>query len=85
MLELHHLGNIVREVLLNLSATKLLSLDVRGNNLVSIFIVCRAFDGRKERNSRAVFALGENGLKAVETSVMNLVIILNWKAAEEDN
>lgn len=44
--------------------------------MVSIFIDCRAFGGRKERKSRAVFALGENGLKTVDTSVRNLVIIL---------
>jgi hypothetical protein len=56
---------------------KLGSRDVLGNKFVSIFIVCRAFGGRKERNRRAVFALGRNGLKVVETSVMNLVIILN--------
>jgi hypothetical protein len=56
---------------------KLGSLDALGNNLVSIFIVCRAFGGRKERNSLAVFALGRKGLKAVDTSVMNLVIIVN--------
>jgi hypothetical protein len=56
---------------------KLGSLEDLGNNLVSIFMVCRAFGGRKERNKRAVFALGRNGLKAVDTSVMNLVIIFN--------
>ena len=35
----------------------------------------RALGGKKERKSRAVLALGEKGLKTVETSVMNLVII----------
>jgi hypothetical protein len=39
-------------------------------------MVCRASGGRKERNRRAVFAFGEKGLKTVDTSVMNLVIIL---------
>lgn len=48
-----------------------------------IFIVCRAFGGRKERNRRAVFALGEKGLKTVDTSVMNLEIMLNSKEVEE--
>jgi hypothetical protein len=56
---------------------KLGSRDVLGNNFVSIFIHCRAFGGRKERNRRAVLALGRNGLKVVDTSVMNLVIILD--------
>ena len=67
--------------LLNFKRTMLGILESLGNSFVSIFIVCLAFGGRKERNSRAVFALGENGLKTVETSVMNLVIILNWVAA----
>ena len=39
----------------------------------------RALGGRKERNSRAVLALGEKGLKTVETSVMNRVIILKQR------
>ena len=38
--------------------------------------VCRALGGRKDKNSRAVLERGENGLKTVDTSVMNLVIIL---------
>lgn len=38
-------------------------------------MVWRAFGGRTERNNRAVLALGENGLKTVETSVMNRVIM----------
>lgn len=45
--------------------------------MVLIFIACRELGGIKERNRRAVFALGEKGLKTVDTSVMNLVIILN--------
>lgn len=36
----------------------------------------RALEGKKERKRRAVLALGEKGLKTVETSVMNLVIIV---------
>jgi len=64
-------------LLLNFNSTKLGSFDILGNSFVFTFIVCRAFGGRKERNSRAVFALGEKGLKTVDTSVMNLVIILN--------
>jgi len=52
------------------------SRDVLGSNFVSIFIVCRAFGGRKERNKRAVFARVRKGLKVADTSVMNLVIIL---------
>ncbi len=43
---------------------------------MSIFIVCRAVAGKNERNRRAVFALGENGLKTVDISVMNLVIMV---------
>jgi len=39
-------------------------------------MVCRAFGGRNERNKRAVFAFGENGLNTVDTSVMNLVIMI---------
>jgi hypothetical protein len=42
---------------------------------MSIFMVCRAVGGRNERNNLAVLALGENGLKTVETSVIYLVII----------
>jgi hypothetical protein len=59
-----------------LTCSTLGSLDALGNNLVVTFISCRASGGRKERNRRAVFALGENGLKTVDTSVMNLVSIL---------
>lgn len=43
-------------------------------------MVCRAFGGRTERNNRAVLALGEKGLKTVETSVMNLVIMFATEA-----
>ena len=71
------MGNRPTKILLNFTSTTLRSLDVLGNNLVLIFIVCRAFGGRKERNNRAVLALGENGLKTVDTSVRNLVIILS--------
>ena len=60
---------------LNFNRTTLVSLDALGNSLVSIFIDDRALGGKKERKSRAVLALGEKGLKTVETSVMNLVII----------
>jgi hypothetical protein len=52
------------------------SLLSRGRSLVLIFIVERASGGRRDRNMRAVFARGENGLKAVVTDVRNLVIIL---------
>jgi hypothetical protein len=38
-------------------------------------MLCRAFGGRKERNSRAVLAFGLKGLKEDLTSVMNRVII----------
>jgi len=62
---------------LNFNCKTLGSLEALGNNLVLIFIVCRELGGMKERNRRAVFALGEKGLKTVDTSVMNLVIILN--------
>lgn len=42
-------------------------------------MVERALGGRKERKMRAVLAFGEKGLKTVETSVMNRVIILgDW-------
>lgn len=37
----------------------------------------RASGGRNERKRRAVLARGEKGLKAVETSVKNLVIIVS--------
>lgn len=40
-------------------------------------MVCLAFGGRKERKTRAVLALRENGLKAVLHSVMNLVIMVS--------
>lgn len=62
--------------LLNLICSTLGSLEALGNNLVVTFIFCRASGGRKERNRRAVFALGEKGLKTLDTSVMNLVSIL---------
>ena len=61
---------------LNLMLMKLFSLEIRGRILVSTFIIVRAFPGKKERNRRAVFARGENGLNAVVTSVKYLVIIL---------
>jgi hypothetical protein len=66
-----------RDFLLNFKCKTLGSLEALGNNLVLIFIACRELGGIKERNRRAVFALGEKGLKTVDTSVMNLVIILN--------
>jgi hypothetical protein len=73
-------GNLKRSysaAILNFNCTKLGSFDARGNNFVLTFIpVCRALGGRKERNNRAVFERGENGLKTVDTSVMNLVIIV---------
>ena len=62
---------------LNLSDRLQGSLDVLANIFVSIFIVWRAFDGRKVRNNRAGFALGEKGLKTALTSVINLVIMSN--------
>lgn len=65
----------IGKTILNFKRTKLGSLDALGNIFVSIFMVCRAFGGSTERNNRAVLALGENGLKTVETSVMNRVII----------
>jgi len=43
---------------------------------VVIFIVWRASGGRKERKRRAVFALGEKGLKTVETSVRKREIMV---------
>lgn len=36
----------------------------------------RALGGRKERNRRAALALGEKGLKRVDTSVMKRVSML---------
>jgi hypothetical protein len=59
-----------------LICNKLGSLDALGNNFVDTFKFCRAPAGIKERNRRAVFALGEKGLKTVVTSVINLVSIL---------
>jgi len=61
---------------LNLISTIAGSLELRGNNLVFTFIVCRALEGRRERNNRAALAFGEKGLKTVDASVINLVIIV---------
>jgi hypothetical protein len=61
---------------LNFRYMELFSLEVRGRILVSIFIVCRAVGGRKERKSLAHFDRGENGLKTVDTSVRNRVIMI---------
>lgn len=62
--------------LLNFRFRKLASLLSLDSNFVLIFIVCRAFGGRCDRKTRQVFARGEKGLNLVETSVMNLVIIV---------
>lgn len=51
------------------------SFDVRGSILVCIFIVDWAFEGRKERKRRAVFARRLKGLKVVFTLVMKRLII----------
>lgn len=73
----HICPGLARGDALNIKCTRLFSLDMRGRSLVSIFIpVLRAPGGRKERKSRAVFALGLKGLKTVFTSVMNLVIMM---------
>lgn len=55
---------------------ELLSLDDLGRIFVFILIACRAPAGKRARNIRAVFALGENGLKTAETSVRNRVIMI---------
>lgn len=68
---------------LNLTLRELGSFEVRGRRVVFIWIVCRAFGGRRERNSRADRAVGEKGLNLVEISVMNLVIILAVQLAVE--
>lgn len=68
--------NQTRVPVLNFNSTKLGSFEALGNNFVVTFMICRAFGGRDERNRRAVLAFGENGLKTVETSVMNLVIMV---------
>jgi hypothetical protein len=73
---------IGKNVLLNFSCTKLGSLEALGNNFVVTFMLCRASGGRKERNNRAVFARGEKGLKTVDTSVMNLVIMVGSVAGD---
>ena len=52
------------------------SLLPRGNSFVVIFIVCLAFGGKCARKTRHVFARLEKGLNFVETSVMNLVIMV---------
>jgi hypothetical protein len=62
---------------LNLTQIVLFSSDNLGNTFVSILTVCRAFAGKRARNNRAVFALGEKGLKAVLTSVKNRVIMIS--------
>jgi hypothetical protein len=67
----------MRENVLNFNWKTAGSFEALGNNFVFIFIVLRASGGKKERNSRAVFALGLKGLKTVFTSVMNLVIIVD--------
>ena len=64
------------ENVLNFKLNTLPSLLPRGNNFVIIFIVRLAFGGSCARNIRHVFARGENGLNFVDTSVMNLVIML---------
>ncbi len=60
---------------------KLFSLESLGRILASTFMLALAFPGKKERNRRAVFARGENGLNAVEIEVKYLVIILAVFAA----
>jgi F0F1-type ATP synthase assembly protein I len=75
---------VVLDALLNFTCTKLGSLDALGSNFVLIFILWRAFGGRKERKRRAVFAFGEKGLKTVDTSVMNLVIIFTGEGSPAD-
>jgi hypothetical protein len=67
------------EYRLNLTKIELLSREVFGRSLVSTFTDCRAFGGRKERKSRAHFDRGENGLKTVDTSVRNRVIMVACK------
>jgi hypothetical protein len=52
------------------------NLEDFGSIFRSIFIVSRALEGKNERNRRAVFAFGEKGLKTVDISVMNLVIMV---------
>ena len=61
---------------LNFKLNVLPSLLVRGRILVLIFIVCRALGGSCARKIRHVFPRLEKGLNLVETSVMNLVIML---------
>lgn len=56
---------------------ELLSLDDLGSIFVSILTVCRASAGKSARNIRAVLALGEKGLKIVETFVRNRVIMIS--------
>ncbi len=65
------------ENVLNFTQMELFSLDDLGSIFVSILTVCRAFAGKRARNIRAVFALGEKGLKAVLTSVRNRVIMIS--------
>jgi hypothetical protein len=77
----HYRAQSLGRFVLNFNSTKLGSFDALGNSFVLIFMICRALGGRKERNRRAVFALGENGLKTVDTSVMNLVIIMRLEGA----
>lgn len=62
--------------LLNFKLNELPSLLVRGRSFVLIFMVCRALGGSWARKIRQVFPRLENGLNLVETSVMNLVIIV---------
>lgn len=67
---------LLRLDLLNFKLNELPSRLVRGRSLVLIFIVCRALGGRWARKIRQVFPRLEKGLNLVETSVMNLVIMV---------
>jgi hypothetical protein len=61
---------------LNLIYSVLGSVDVRGSSCVVMFMPdARAVGGSSDRNSRADLARAEKGLKRVDTSVMNRVII----------
>lgn len=68
---------------LNLSFSTDGSLLSFARTLVLIFILCRALAGRWAKKTRHVLPGFLNGLKTVDTSVMNRVIMLNRKPSKD--
>ena len=80
--------NCLRKVrlryILNLRLNELASVLSRGSRLVLIFMVCRAFGGKRARKIRHVLARLEKGLNFVVTSVRCLVIMIGFAWSEGD-